>query len=49
MQLKNMNFSINRSLQMITRQLQPVVKIMNELAAEEKAEQTKGGNVKKNK
>tara|TARA_Y100001938_G_scaffold103189_1_gene140880 strand:+ start:521 stop:1033 length:513 start_codon:yes stop_codon:yes gene_type:complete len=48
-QLKNMNTSINRGLQMLSRQLQPVVKIMNELAAEEKAEQTKKENAKKNK
>ena len=42
--LKNMQFSINRSLGNLNRQIMPITKIMNELAKEEKEESEKKNN-----
>ena len=37
--IKNLNYSIGKAMQGINRQLQPIVKIMNEISQEEKNEQ----------
>ena len=42
--IKNLNNNLSKSMQNLARQIQPITKIMNEIAAEEKAEENEEKN-----